>query len=121
LVVELPTIDLGKAVPRANEQTSPEVFGPPIPSGQFGVRFTAHRESDKGLLPLVGVMFIVHQRGPSGSLVRGATGLVKRTSKAKTGIGTYEGVCPAPMRNGDAIIEVTYRDKSYFVRSARVQ
>jgi hypothetical protein len=122
-VVELPEIDLGKTMPRALHVPAPASLGQVLPARQFAVKFAARRPSEETQAPARGMQFSIYQRSADGSLVQAATCRLK-LSDSETGTDgtvTYEGACIPPRRKGDAIIEISFLDKSYLVRSTRVQ
>lgn len=120
-VIELPTLDLGVPVPSAKDDRSPVSLEQAIPFTVFAVRFGAHRARDKGPLPTRGVLFCLNRRDSKGKLVRSVTCHMIPTGMEVAGSIIYEGTCPAPNRKGEYILEVIYRDRSYFVRKVRVQ
>jgi hypothetical protein len=122
-VVELPAVDFARGGPRALEQKSPPpALGAVIALTKFVVRVEAAIPTDMKGTPTRGVLFYVYQRTSSGRLAAGASCPLTPTATDRKGVVIYQGVCPGtPMRRGDAIIEVNYRDKSYLVRSAQVQ
>ena len=122
-VIELPPIDFARGGPRVSGQGLDTMALPhPIPFGQFGVRVEALVPGDMKAAPTRGVLFYVYQRGTGGRLVAAANAALTAKATGREGVVLYEGACLGPpMHRGDAIVEVSYRDKSYLIRSASIR
>jgi hypothetical protein len=119
-VVELSPIDLGQEVPAATDQRSPSLLGRSIPLVRFAVRFEAHRPIGATRLPYFGT-FLLYYRGKGGTLLTSSNCHVKLTGDEQGTRGIYQGVCNAPSRKGEAIVELQFGGKCYLVRSAQVR
>jgi hypothetical protein len=122
-VIDLPAIDFARGTPRVLDQRrEAQSLGRNLPMSQFAVRVSANVPADWKGAPTRGVLFCVYQENSKGRMAAGATAFLTRTSTDRHGVVTYLGVCSGqPMHRGDAIIEVSYRDKSYLVRSLQVR
>jgi hypothetical protein len=117
--LQLPTVDLAKTVQRANKGPAKLPLGKVLNQQKFIVRFDAHRAVNSPPAPHVGHFGVgLHW---NGRYLESAECHVFPTNDVNEAVVHYAGVCSAPNRTGDAVVEIRFANDAYLVRYTTVE